>query len=197
MAGRAIPMATPPPAGWYNGQFHYGPPGQIRPTGTSILLFVVTLGIYQYIYNYSVHEEIKRHTARGIGGGVALVLSFLAGVAMPFVTPNEIGNLYALQGKTKPVSAKTGLWIVIPVAVSFVALIATIIAVFTTASYHDGVDSYGGNTRVPDLHSGQISALITVPVLFVFGSLACQVIYFVKSNRALNDCWAALGVRPS
>jgi hypothetical protein len=82
------PQMQPPP-GYAPPAYGYtydGPPGRVRPTGTSLLLFVVTLGIYQYVYNYKVHDEMKRHSGRGIGGGIALLLTFLAGVAMPFLT---------------------------------------------------------------------------------------------------------------
>ena len=65
----------------------------------------MTLGIYSYVYNYQVHDEMKRHTGRGLGGGIALLLSLLAGVAMPFLTPNEVGALYTRRGDKPPVRA--------------------------------------------------------------------------------------------
>ena len=42
-----------------------GPIGHMRPTGMTILLFFVTLGIWGFIYYYQTQEEMKRHTRRG------------------------------------------------------------------------------------------------------------------------------------
>src|SRR3954453_2767806 len=119
------PQMQPPP-GYAPPAYGYtydGPPGQVRSTGTTILLTVVTFGIYQYVYNYKVHEEMKRHSGRGIGGGIALLLTFLAGVAMPFLTPHEVGNLYQRKNLPSPVRALTGLWLLVPAAFGYVLLI--------------------------------------------------------------------------
>ena len=53
---------------------------------------------------------MKQHTGQGIGGGIALLLAIFVGIAMPFISSNEVGNLYARRGQAKPVSAVTGLW---------------------------------------------------------------------------------------
>jgi hypothetical protein len=50
------------------------PVGQIRSTGTCFLLMVVTLGIYGWVWYFKTHEEMKRHTGTGLGGGIALLL---------------------------------------------------------------------------------------------------------------------------
>ena len=53
---------------------------------------------------------MKRHTGRGLGGGIALVLALFVGIVMPFFTSDEVGGMYALRGQPKPVSGITGLW---------------------------------------------------------------------------------------
>jgi len=87
-----------------------GPIGQVRSTGLQILLFVVTLGIWGFVYYYQTHEEMKRHSGQGIGGVLALVLSFFVGIVSPYLLSHEVGDLYERRGQQKPVSALTGLW---------------------------------------------------------------------------------------
>jgi hypothetical protein len=53
---------------------------------------------------------MKRHSGQGLGGGLALLLSLLVGVVMPFITSSEVGDLYERRGWAKPVEATTGLW---------------------------------------------------------------------------------------
>jgi hypothetical protein len=87
-----------------------GPIGQVRSTGVTILLFVVTFGIWSLVYYYQTHEEMKRHTGEGIGGVLALVLGFFVGFVSPFLHSHEVGGLYERRGQRPPVGAATGLW---------------------------------------------------------------------------------------
>ena len=113
-----IPAQAAPPTGYppVPGSYGYapvpghGPVGKVRSTGVCILLAIVTLGIYQYVWFFSVHDEMKRHRGVGLGGGIALVLTFLVGIVMPYITSSEVGQLYEGRGQAKPVSGLTGLW---------------------------------------------------------------------------------------
>jgi hypothetical protein len=87
-----------------------GPIGQVRGTGLQILLFFVTFGIWSFVYYFQTHEEMKKHTGEGIGGVLALVLSFFVGIVSPFLLSHEVGGLYERRGQQKPVSALTALW---------------------------------------------------------------------------------------
>ena len=87
-----------------------GPAGEIRPTGMIILLFIVTLGIWGFIYYYQTFEEMKRHSGEGLGGVLGLVIALIFGIVSPYLLSNEVGNLYDRRGQQKPVSALTGLW---------------------------------------------------------------------------------------
>ncbi len=84
--------------------------GRLRPTGMTILLFLVTLGIWGFVYYYQVHEEMKRHSGQGLGGVLALLIAIFFGLVSPFLLSNEVGQLYERRGQQKPVSAVTGLW---------------------------------------------------------------------------------------
>jgi Na+/proline symporter len=103
-----------------------GPLGQRRGIGFGILLFIVTLGFYGWYWIYKTMEEMKRHTGDGLGGVLGLVIWILIGAVMAFVTPSEVGRMYAKDGRSQPVSGWTGLWLfpfgvfVIPAIVWFV-----------------------------------------------------------------------------
>ncbi len=91
-----------------------GPVGKIRSTWAVIGLNVITLGIYSLYYYFATHEEMKQHSGEGVGGALGLVIGiFTFGLVTPFLLPNEIGNLYARQSRPRPVSATTGLWVLL------------------------------------------------------------------------------------
>jgi len=91
-----------------------GPIGKVRGTWAVIGLSIITLGIYGLYYYFATHEEMKRHSGEGVGGAVGLVLAiFGLGLVTPFLLPNEVGNLYARQGRPRPVTATTGLWVLL------------------------------------------------------------------------------------
>lgn len=135
-------MAAMSPYGHSPVPYRTAPVGHIRGTGVTILLSIVTFGIYSLVWYYQVHEEMKRHTGNGLGGGLALLLALLVGFVMPYVTASEVGELYERRGQRKPVSGATGLW------------------------YFPGM-------------------------LIVVG----PIVWFVKTNGALNAYWRSLGAR--
>jgi uncharacterized protein DUF4234 len=124
----------------------YGPPpgngplGKIRSTGVSILLFIITLGIYGYVWWFNVHAEMKRHRGEGIGGGLAVVIGIIVSPVAAFLTCNEVEKLYTSRGQQPEVRTTTGLW------------------------YFPG------------------SFILIGPI-----------VWFVKTNGALNDYWRAMG----
>ena len=85
--------------------------GSPRSVGIVILLYIVTLGIYGLYWYYVTHDEMKRETGEGLGGGIALLITIFAGIVMPFITANEVGRMYEKAGHAKPVSAATGFWV--------------------------------------------------------------------------------------
>ena len=119
-----------------------GPIGQMRPTGMTMLLFFVTLGIWSFIYYYQTHEEMKRHTGEGIGGVIALVICIFVGLVNPFLLSHEVGQMYTRRGQQPPVTALTGLWF--------------------------------------------------FPGMFI---LVGPFIWFIQTNRALNEYWQSLGAQ--
>jgi hypothetical protein len=105
----AMPAPTGLPVGAY-GTVPSGPIGQVRNTGTCFLLCIVTFGIYSLYWFYKTHDEMKRHTGTGLGGGVGLLLGFLISIVMYVLTPSEVKGMYERRGMYSPVSGVTGLW---------------------------------------------------------------------------------------
>ncbi len=91
-------------------QGNTGPLGKPRSIGLSILLFIVTLGIYGIYWVYKTHEEIKQHSGVGVGGVVGLVIYIVVGIVSLFVIPSEIRQMYEKDGRESPVRGTTGLW---------------------------------------------------------------------------------------
>ena len=87
-----------------------GPIGTVRSTGTCLLLMFVTFGIYALVWYYKTHEEMKQHSGHGLGGGIALLIALLVGIASPYLVSSEVGALFERRGRAKPVSGATGLW---------------------------------------------------------------------------------------
>jgi hypothetical protein len=101
----AYPMVPRPPT---------GPLGRQRSIGVSILLAIVTLGIYTWVWTYKTYEEMSRHTGLGVGGVVGLVIQILLAPVTYFLVPSEVRRMYELNGWQSPVRGTTGLWILLP-----------------------------------------------------------------------------------
>ena len=90
------------------------PAGKVRSTWAVIGLSIITLGIYSLYYTFVTHDEMKKHSGEGIGGVLALVLAIVTGgLVQAFLFPHEVGTLYARQGRPRPVTATTGLWVLL------------------------------------------------------------------------------------
>lgn len=103
----AAPQAPAPPTG--GGAL--GVVGQPRGVGISILLFLVTFGIYGIYWVFKTHDEIKTYSGQGVGGGVGLVIYVVAGIVTPFLLASEVEKLYKMEGRESPVTAATGAWV--------------------------------------------------------------------------------------
>ena len=98
-----------------------------------MLLYLVTLGIYGFVYYYKTHEEIKIQSGQGLGGTVALLLAIFVGAASPFLLSSEVGGLYARRGQAQPVSA----------------LLRVVGAGPSDGQHLDGASRSGGSREVP------------------------------------------------
>ena len=126
------PDATPPPpppAGGYGASPGYGAPGapagrgpigKQRPVGMTILLTIVTCGIWFIIWIYQNHEELKQYNGQGLGGGLALVIAVVFGIASPFIITSEVEKAYAMDGEQSPVKTAEAAWVLLPLVGFFI-----------------------------------------------------------------------------
>jgi hypothetical protein len=89
-----------------------GPVGQKRGILFVILIGAVTLGIYWLYWVFKTQDEMKKRTGDGLGGVLGLVVWIVFSPISAFVIPSEVGNMYAGDGKQKPITGWTGLWLV-------------------------------------------------------------------------------------
>ena len=96
--------------------------GKVRSPLVVLLLSIVTLGIYGLYWYYKTFQEMKDYSGEGLGGLLGLLLSLFCGIVVVFLMPAEVGNLYSREGQHAPISAATGLWILLPILGGFILL---------------------------------------------------------------------------
>jgi hypothetical protein len=117
------PSVPPPPPGGTPGG-GYIPMGREVPLdisgvfynkGLTILLMIVTLGIWGIFWTYRTQEDLKKYNGDGLGGVLGIVIYLLLSIVLMFTIPNEIKNMYERDGQQSPVSAIWGLWFLLPI----------------------------------------------------------------------------------
>ncbi len=97
------------------------PVGKVRNPVAVILLTLVTLGIYEIIFNYCTFEELKNWR-----GMLYLLFQFLFPIpliALPWLIPAYVGRMYAEDQREKPIPGVTGFWTLLPIIGSIVWLV--------------------------------------------------------------------------
>src|SRR4051812_49890314 len=87
------------------------PAGRERGIGISVLLFIVTIGLYGWYWAFKTQEEMKQYTGEGLGGVLGLVIWILINPVSAFVTPSEVGKMYERAGRQATMTGWTGLWL--------------------------------------------------------------------------------------
>lgn len=94
----------------------YGPKGEQRSIGLSLLLFLLTCGLYGLYWAFMSHGEIKQYSGIGVGGILGLVIFVVVAPVTLFLLPAEVKQLAESRGMRSRVSALTGFWILLPLA---------------------------------------------------------------------------------
>jgi hypothetical protein len=86
--------------------------GKHRNPLVVLLLTIVTLGIYLLYWIFISFAEVRARRGQGVSGIVGLLLALIP--VSIFLLPSYVGNMYAEDGKPKPITGLTGLWALIP-----------------------------------------------------------------------------------
>ena len=80
----------------------------------TILLSIVTCGIWTIVWSYKNGEELKQWRNDGIGGvGYLLITLFVSPVTM-FLMASEVEKAYRDEGREPPITTIWGLWFLLP-----------------------------------------------------------------------------------
>jgi hypothetical protein len=105
--------STPPPPAPTGGAT--GPLGTQRSVGMTILLTIVTLGIWSLVWSFQNGDELKRHANTGLGGVAYLLITLFISPVTMFLMAGEVEQLYRREGKEPPITTIWGLWFLLPI----------------------------------------------------------------------------------
>jgi Domain of unknown function (DUF4234) len=103
-----VPVTTP------SSGVDTGPVGRRRSTGLTILLSIVTCGIWTLVWAYQNGKEIKDHSGTGLGGVAYLIITLLLSPVTMFLMASEVEELFRRDGKEPPITTIWGLWFLLP-----------------------------------------------------------------------------------
>ena len=88
--------------------------GKARSIGLTILLAIVTFGIWTIFWSFWNGEELKRYRPAGLGGLVYVLLHIFINPVVWFLMADEVAKLYQDVGEEPPITAIWGLWFLLP-----------------------------------------------------------------------------------
>ena len=91
-----------------------GPIGKPRSVGLTILVTIVTFGLWTWLWSYWNGEELKTYRRDGLGGVAYLLLTiFIVPVTM-FLMANEVEKMYREANEQPRITTLWGLWFLLP-----------------------------------------------------------------------------------
>lgn len=90
------------------------PIGKPRSVGLTILVTIVTFGIWTLVWSYWNGDELKAYRPAGVGGVLYLLLTLLFAPATMFLMANEVEQLYREAGEEPQITTLWGLWFLLP-----------------------------------------------------------------------------------
>jgi hypothetical protein len=119
-----VPPPPPPvsqPAGaWIPTAGRSSELGKRRSVGMTILLSIVTCGIWTFVWSYKTGDELKRWSGDGLGGVAYLLITIFISPVTMFLMANEVEQLYRKENREPPITTIWGLWFLLPIIGLFV-----------------------------------------------------------------------------
>ncbi len=88
--------------------------GKRRAVGLTILVTIVTCGLWSFVWAFQNGEEMKRWSGEGLGGALHLVITILVSPVTMFLMAGGVEQLYRRDGKEPPITTLWGLWFLLP-----------------------------------------------------------------------------------
>lgn len=106
--------AVPPPPQQPAPEPGSGPIGTPRSVGLTILVAIVTFGIWTWVWSYLNGEELKAYRHNGLGGVAYLLITIIVMPVTMLLMANEVENLYREAGEQPRITTLWGLWFLLP-----------------------------------------------------------------------------------
>ena len=94
-------------------------PGVLRHPAFVIVMSFLTLGLYNLYWWWVTLDDIRRWRGGQGWGGPMVLCAFIPFIgiivlAIPFLIPSYVGDLYLRDGRLPPVTGFSGLWVFLP-----------------------------------------------------------------------------------
>jgi len=90
------------------------PIGTPRSVGLTILVSIVTFGIWTWVWSYMNGEELKNYRRDGLGGVAYLLFTIFISPITMFLMANEVEQMYREAGEEPKITTLWGLWFLLP-----------------------------------------------------------------------------------
>ncbi len=90
------------------------PLGRGRSAGLTVLVTIVTFGIWMFVWSFKNGEELKNYRGEGLGGALYIIITLFVSPVTMFLLADEVGKLYTEDGREAPINAMWGLWFLLP-----------------------------------------------------------------------------------
>ena len=112
--GHISDPSVPPPPAQPAPEAARGPIGKPRSVGLTILVTIVTLGIWAWVWSYWNGEEIKNYRRDGLGGVAYLLITVFISPVTMFLMASEVEQQYMGEGEQPRITTLWGLWFLLP-----------------------------------------------------------------------------------
>jgi hypothetical protein len=106
--------AVPPPPEQPATEWPHVPIGTPRSVGLTILVTVVTFGIWAWIWSYWNGEELETYRRDGVGGVAFMLFTIFFVPVTMFLMASEVEKMYMDAGEEPRITALWGLWFLLP-----------------------------------------------------------------------------------